>query len=377
MNEILELRQLHFSWTKIATITGISRSTLYRRLEEAGISHGDYTPMSDQELDSKICSIKTDHPNDGEVLVQDHLLRLGIRVTRSALRASIHRVDHDGAVERRRHVVRRRVYSVPHPNAVWHIDGHHKLIKWRFVIHAAIDGFSRTITYIKCADNNRAATVLQFFSQSVTQFGLPDQIRSDNGGENIGVWRFMICTHDGDESCVITGSSVHNERVERLWRDVHRCIVAVFADVFRSLERERTLDPTNEVDLYCLHHVFLPRINKSLIEFQESWNHHGLSSEGRMTPYQLFFAGLDHAMTHTGYQLGSVNADDDLTLSEMTVDRVHVPRISFMPCDVLSEELSAIDPLQSCSDNGLSVYGRTIEIAGQHLRRQCTVCTSV
>ena len=82
---------------------------------------------------------------------------------------------------------------------------------------------------------------------------------------------------------------VHNERVERLWHDVHRCIVAVFSDIFQSLERGGTLDPTNEVDLYCLHHVFLPRINKSLAEFQESWNNHALSSEGRMTPYQLFF----------------------------------------------------------------------------------------
>ena len=131
---------------------------MYRRLEEAGISPNDYTPMSDQELDSKIRSIKHDHPNDGEVLVQGHLVRMGIRVTRSALRSSIHRVDHGGTVERQKRVVGRRVYSVAHPNAVWHIDGHHKLIRWRFVIHAAIDGFSRSITYVKCADNNRAPT---------------------------------------------------------------------------------------------------------------------------------------------------------------------------------------------------------------------------
>lgn len=292
--------RLNYSWTKIASLIGISRSTLYRGLEEAGISHQKYTALSDEELDSKIRAIKADHPNDGEVLIQGHLVRMGIKVTRQMLRAAIHCVDHNGVVERQLRVVRRRVYSVPHPNAVWHIDGHHKLIRWRFVIHAAIDGFSRTILYAKCADNNRAPTVLQLFTDGVTQFGLPDKVRSDQGGENVGVWRFMIAAHNNDYSSVITGSSVHNERIERLWRDVHRCIVATFADIFRSLEREGTLDPTNEVDLYYLHHVFLPHINKSLSEFQESWNNHTLSTEGNKTPYQLFYEGLSHAITHTG-----------------------------------------------------------------------------
>ena len=94
----------------------------------------------------------------------------------------------------------------------------------------------------------------------------------------------MIATHDLDYSCVITGSSVHNERIERLWRDVHRCVAHTFSKVFRSLEGNDILDPLNEVDLYCLHYVFLPRINKCLNEFSESWNHHALSSEGIMTP---------------------------------------------------------------------------------------------
>ena len=137
----------------------------------------------------------------GKYQVQGHLVRMGIWVTRNALHASIHRVDHGGTVERRKHVVCCRLYSVAHPNAVWHIDGQHKLIRWCFVIHAAIDDFSRTITYIKCADNNRAPTVLQLFSKSVAQIGLPDQVGFDDGGENGGVWWYMISTHGGDETC--------------------------------------------------------------------------------------------------------------------------------------------------------------------------------
>jgi len=36
-------------------------------------------------------------------------------------------------------------YSVDHPNALWHIDGHHKLILWGIVIHGIADGDSRTV----------------------------------------------------------------------------------------------------------------------------------------------------------------------------------------------------------------------------------------
>ena len=300
INDILELRALHYKWTKIATILGLSRATLYRRLEEAGVSSDDYTQVSDKLLDEVICSIKQDHPND-EVLLQGHLLRQGIKAPRHALRNAIHRVDHISTVTQKRSVVRRRIYSVPHPNYIWHIDGHHKLIRWHFVIHGAVDGFSRTITYLKCADNNRATTVLDLFYKAVPRFSLPNYVRSDNRGENVGIWKCMILSHSNDYSHVLTGSSVHNKRIERMWRDVHRCIASTSADTFMSVESEDDLDPLNEVDLYCLHYIFLPHINRSISEFQESWNHHALSSEGSMTPYQLFFEGVNHLVRYYGY----------------------------------------------------------------------------
>ena len=76
---ILELRPLRYTWTKVSALLGISRATLYRRLEKAGISPHDSSHMSDQELDELISCIKQDHPNDGEVLVQSHLHRMGMR----------------------------------------------------------------------------------------------------------------------------------------------------------------------------------------------------------------------------------------------------------------------------------------------------------
>ena len=63
-------------------------------------------------------------------------------VPRQALRNSIYRVDGSEVAMCSTSTIRRRIYSVPYPNFVWHVDGHHKLIRWGFVVHGAIDGFS-------------------------------------------------------------------------------------------------------------------------------------------------------------------------------------------------------------------------------------------
>ena len=52
-------------------------------------------------------------------------------------------------------------------NYVWHIDGNHKLIRWRMVVHGSIDGFSRLITFLRCRTDNRSGSVLSAFMSGV------------------------------------------------------------------------------------------------------------------------------------------------------------------------------------------------------------------
>lgn len=54
----------------------------------------------------------------------------------------------------------------------------------------------------------------------------------------------------------------NNSRIERLWRDVYYGVIQTYCVMFYYLESGSVLDVDIENDLFCLHFVFLPRINK-------------------------------------------------------------------------------------------------------------------
>ena len=67
------------------------------------------------------------------------------------------------------------------PNYVWHMDGNYKLIRWKFVIHGAVDRYSRLLIFLKCLTNNRASTVLESFVTATQIYGIPKRVRTDMG----------------------------------------------------------------------------------------------------------------------------------------------------------------------------------------------------
>ena len=201
-------------------------------------------------------------PYSGEVYVIGSLKARNVNVQRERVRESLLRVDPIGRQMLRRYAICRKVYSVPGPNCLWHIDSNHKMITWRFVIHGCINGFSRTVVYLTCT-KNCAQTVLELFRKAVDDFGLPSRVRGNRGAENVDVAQEMITRHGENRGSFIAGRSAHNQRIERLWAEVNRVSFALYIGIFKFMEDNMLLDPLDEIHLFCLHFIFFPRINAS------------------------------------------------------------------------------------------------------------------
>ena len=160
---------LGMALSEVASVLRISRPTLYKLMRECNVRHTKFCNISDEELDTTICEIKVEHPHIGEVMLNGHLRTRNIVVQRRRLRDSVKRVDGTGVGSRRTTTIQRRVYTVPCPNYIWHIDSNHKLIRWKLVVHSAMDGYSRMLTFLQSSNNNRAVTVMDLFSTAISE----------------------------------------------------------------------------------------------------------------------------------------------------------------------------------------------------------------
>jgi hypothetical protein len=143
LREVLSPHQkIHIS--RLAQALGVSRPTVYANMKEYGIPRL-FSDITDDQLDSLVTQYKELHPSAGLRFMMGHLRSASFRVQKTRVGDSLKRVNGVGTRLRKQKAVKPREYSVPGPNHLWHIDGHHKLIRWGIVIHSMIDGFDRMV----------------------------------------------------------------------------------------------------------------------------------------------------------------------------------------------------------------------------------------
>ncbi|XP_076829288.1 uncharacterized protein LOC143475338 isoform X3 [Brachyhypopomus gauderio] len=317
----------------IANLLGVSQSTIFRRMREHGLStKSTYSSLSDHDLDNAVMSIKRQLPTAGYRMVKGSLQAEGHRVQWDRIKESMHRVDAAGVLERMTKLgcIVRRTYFVQHPLSLVHVDTNNKLIR----------------------------------------------VRGDEGVENVGIAETMFTVKGTGRGSFIAGKSVHNQRIERLWRDVWLSVTQLYYEVLHGLEEDGLLDLSDSLHMFCVHYVFLARLEHDLHIFTEGWDNHPLQSEGGLSPNQLWVLG--HMQNSSGdseenlqFQNLELFGTDWESFDSANEEPfgVQVPRIeSPLPPAVMETIKSIINPLATSESYGRDIYISMVQYA-EHLWR--------
>ena len=168
----------------------------------------------------------------------------------------------------------------------------------------------------------------------------------------------------------IMGRSVHNQRIERLWRDVKRGVLLLFKNLFNEMHEHGILQDDNDAHMWLLHFVFVPIIQSKLDLFMEQYNRHTLRTEHNKTPMQLYVSGQLKTNKQNPETIGAQASNYDTQLDESESDenteRGALSRVNTdIPCPFTPDQVAIIHqeikPLETASI-GWDKYVESIEL---------------
>ena len=174
---------------------------------------------------------------------------------------------------------------------------------------------------------------------------------------------------------VLVGSSVHNQRIERLWRDLFEAVSQMYYRLFYHMEKLGILNPLCDVHLFALHYVYLPRINNAIEMFVRGWNTHSITKSGGKSPMQLYTEGmltlskagvpaLDYYMgVDDDYGAQTDEHTESFLQSNVTCNTVAVPQVNI---DLSPTQISLLNNLPTIDEHeddfGIQTYNNVVGI---------------
>lgn len=157
-------------------------------------------------------------------------------------------------------------------------------------------------------------------------------------------------------------------------------VAHIFYYTFYALEDNGIIDLNNTIDMFSLQLAFLPRINKSLLEFRNLFNDHPIRTERNWSPNQMWTNG----MLHPQNPLGRGEVDETVVNTEHygidhdgpspfedSGNNVQVSGIEIegVETDYLTRcVLQEIDPLMDSQDMGINVILEVKNFVSEFIR---------
>ena len=159
-------------------------------------------------------------------------------------------------------------------------------------------------------------------------------------------------------------------RIERLWLDLFVKVASKYHGIFNHLEKYEILSLENDVHMFALHFVYLPRLQEDLRTWQRSHNHHPVRTENNRTPLQLYHESfIQHAETHyssiqNALYMDSASRQEQVRVfreendfpepSDIKIQLTRVP--SPLSDPQLSELRTTINVTRQSECNGIDIY---------------------
>lgn len=176
----------------------------------------------------------------------------------------------------------REAFTTPGPNFVWCADGHMKLEMYGIEIYAAIDVYSRYITwfYIGISARTDISILSQFLSVLDISEVMPQHMRCDMGTETklmAGAFWVLMKEHYPQiafSDCFWYGPSTQNQRIESRWGLLTKGQTMKWREYFSAFSQMGEFSKTDITDQIALLAVYFLIIRQEVDIFVKMWNRH-------------------------------------------------------------------------------------------------------